>query len=741
MLKRIFFLLFLPFMVLNAQQVKDIIEKSDVLWNSPSKKSIESMILGNGDIGTNIWAEKSGDIYIYVGKTDSWDEYSRLAKVGLVKIHIIPNPFEEKFSQRLDLYNGQILIESGKNDNLLKIKIWVDANNPVINLEYESDKEYTYVVSPVIWRNKIREITGEENHSLYGFASSKHALYIYPDSVLEGMNDKLVWFHRNKKSIWKETEQRQGMSSWAENHDDPLLGNTFGCLAKGSSLTAYTKTALKSSSEKSGVIRIFSLTKRCNNLIEWLSSINDISKMYEKKKENEYYKEHIKYWNQFWDKSYIHLYGNEDAEKLSKMYTLQRFVTASAGRGKYPIKFNGSVFTVDSCDSLKNFDADYRMWGGAYWHQNTRLIYWPLLSSGDFDLMKPFFNLYFDNLNYAKAKAKALFNHEGAFYPETFYFWGSYTMDNFGWDTEAKNFKYTENQYIRYHYQGALETLAMMLDYFEFTRDIKFAEEDMLPFAREILTFYEKHFHPDKNGKLYIFPSQALETYWDVANPTPDVAGLRWNLTKLISLPKNVLDQNSRNDFKRLLKSIPEIPTGTVNSKKVILPCEKIPEKISNSENPELYAVFPYRFYGIDKPGYETAVNTFSESKFRYARCWQQMDVAAAYLGLPDSASMYLLHRMDYVHPEARFPVFWSGNMDWCPDEDHGGNLMIALQAMLLQYDDKQITLLPSLPKNWNVDFKLNAPDKTVISCNYKNGKIESLEVTPKSRKKDIKIK
>ena len=65
---------------------------------------------------------------------------------------------------------------------------------------------------------------------------------------------------------------------------------------------------------------------------------------------------------------------------------------------------------------------------------------------------------------------------------------------------------------------------------------------------------------------------------------------------------------------------------------------------------------------------------------------------------------------------------------------------MRAAQAMLLQADpySKKIYLLPAWPKDWDVEFKLYAPYKTVIKGSYKNGKIEKLQVIPQSRRKDI---
>ena len=70
--------------------------------------------------------------------------------------------------------------------------------------------------------------------------------------------------------------------------------------------------------------------------------------------------------------------------------------------GAYPIKFNGSIFTVDS----PPLDPDYRRWGGPYWWQNTRLPYWPMLASGDFDLMQPMFRMYRESLPLAAERTR-----------------------------------------------------------------------------------------------------------------------------------------------------------------------------------------------------------------------------------------------------------------------------------------------------------------------------------------------
>ena len=79
-------------------------------------------------------------------------------------------------------------------------------------------------------------------------------------------------------------------------------------------------------------------------------------------------------------------------------------------------------------------------------------------------------------------------------------------------------------------------------------------------------------------------------------------------------------------------------------------------------------------------------------------------------------------------------------NFDWIPDHDHGGVAMIALQRMLLQGDGRRLLLLPAWPQEWDVSFKLHAPQQTTVECVYRAGKVESLKVAPESRREDLEV-
>ena len=59
---------------------------------------------------------------------------------------------------------------------------------------------------------------------------------------------------------------------------------------------------------------------------------------------------------------------------------------------------------------------------------------------------------------------------------------------------------------------------------------------------------------------------------------------------------------------------------------------------LANSENPELYAVFPYRLFGVGKPDLEVARETYARRLHKATGCWRQDAIQAALLGLTDDA-------------------------------------------------------------------------------------------------------
>ena len=672
----------------------------NVQWDTPGPGSAQSMPLGNGDIGLNVWVEENGDLLFYIGKTDAWgqatdekDDWMKqggvLMKLGAVRISMSPNGLDKAnsvFKQILKLKTGEILVQEGKGRSATVYRIWVDANHPVIRVEAKGAEASKVAVKLENWRAGIT------------------------DTILNKKNS-IAWYHHN------------GATPEAR-----LADLTFGALVKGEGLINTDASTLTSArAVKSQLISIYPLTAVAANGNLWLTRLETQVTGIEKLNLEQTRLAHQQWWQQFWSRSHVFVKGDELATKVTQGYILQRFITACAGRGAYPIKFNGSIFVTENVEKGQN--ADFRSWGGQYWFQNTRAMYWPRLMAGDFDMMLPLFRMYAQILPGNAAQVKSYYNHGGAYFAETAPFWGG--LDYMGADVKAN--------YTNHYFTPILELSMMMLDYYDYTGDTDFAKKTMLPVATAGLQFYDQHFTRDSAGKLLLDPVNSIEMFWKVHNPAPDIAGLRAVLSRMVTLPAGLIDEDTRRQWQKLYSELPLLPTADQDGKTVLLPYAGLQSaKSFNSENPELYAIYPFRIYGIGKSNLDVAVNTFNIRKQRSKGCWVQDPIQAAMIGDAAVAKEYVAFALTRQDPKLKFPAFWDKGNDYMPDQDNGGNGENGLQQMLMQVDGKKIMLLPAWPEGWDADFKLNAPFNTTVEGKVVKGKLTGLKVIPAARLSDV---
>jgi hypothetical protein len=410
------------------------------------------------------------------------------------------------------------------------------------------------------------------------------------------------------------------------------------------------------------------------------------------------------------------------------------------------------LFTVDAVANFQKnpegeyLGPDYRRWGSCFWFQNTRHSYWPMLCSGDYDMMQPLFVMYRNMLPLLRARTKEYYGHEGVFFCETILIWGLSRIADFGLDNPDVH---TKSTWVRYYWQGGLEMSAMMLENWRHTGDEHFVKETLLPIAGDVITFYDQHYQRGQDGKLHIFPAAVLESWHEAENPLPEIVGLQNVLSGLLELPERFTTEEQRSLWKRLLKELPALPVAEEDGKRWLKPAYAYASK-HNAECGELYSVFPYHTFAVGKPGLELAKETYERRHHKRTGCWRYDSILAAMLGYTDDAKMFLLtnvtqkfHTIDPVEEAtvtpSRFPAFWHTG-DWVPDQDHGSIILTALQRMLMLTDGKAIRLLPAWPDDWSATFKLHAPYQTVVEGRVEHGELVDLKVTPESREKDVMI-
>src|SRR5690606_11021768 len=195
-----------------------------------------------------------------------------------------------------------------------------------------------------------------------------------------------------------------------------------------------------------------------------------------------------------------------------------------------------------------------RWCGPAYWFMNQRLIYWPMIASGDWDLLQPWITMYRQCLDLAKYRTRRYFSHGGAHYPETITPWGSEISAHYGWTPfEQRKEPVAECPYVRCYWSCGIELTLILWTIWLYRLEEQFAVDTLLPIADAITTFYDEHYPRDADGKIRFEPAQALETWHEAVNPLPEIAGLRDLLPKLLELPEGLTTDAQRQRWRRML--------------------------------------------------------------------------------------------------------------------------------------------------------------------------------------------
>ncbi|MFZ4725385.1 MAG: DUF5703 domain-containing protein [Paludibacter sp.] len=702
------------------------------------------MPCGGGDIGMNVWVE-NGDLLFYVSRSGAFDENNTMLKQGRFRIRLTPSPFlnVNDFKQTLKLNDGYVEISA----NGTTVQLWADVFKPVIQLEIQSKQKVTSEIRYENWRYSDRPIRkGEGDQGSYKWAPPK-GLVTGKDSVFVSDNS-ITFFHRNPaKTIFDVTVAQQGLENVKTQLYNPLSNLTSGGKMWGQNLTfagiekgiyintdyqawvfkskkAFTRQSLTIALEISQTENIDAWNASLSKTIASINSITDR-------------KQSIEWWNNYWNRSFIHIDG--EAANLSRNYTLFRYMLGCNAHSLWPTRFNGGLFTFDPnlVDSTQKFTPDYRKWsGGTFTAQNQRLVYWPMLKSGDYNVMTAQFDFYNRILKNAELRTKTYWGHGGACFAEQIENFGLPNATEYGLKRPEYSDKGVEyNAWLEYEWDTVLEFCQMILE----TKSYNNADITRYqPLIESCVRFFDEHYRYlaqhrgrkalDGDGNLIIYPGSACETYKMANNASSTIAALRTVLKTL------------GNDS--LLNRIPEIPLRTVNGKTLISPA-KTWERVNNVESPQLYPVFPWRMYGVGKDSLDIARNTYfydtDALKFRSHVGWKQDNIFAACLGLIDEAKR--LNTLKLAYGPYRFPAFWGPGFDWSPDHNWGGSGMIGLQEMLLQTTDEgKILLFPAWPREWNVHFKLHAPQNTTVEAELKDGKVQIISVLPEERRKSIEV-
>lgn len=691
----------------------------DYVWTTQSQNSSGSMPCGGHDVGMNVWVE-NGDILFYVSKSGMLDENNTLLKAGRFRLNIKGQPFSgTDFEQRLCLDDGAIYIK-GKG---ISIRLWADVYQPKVFVEMNATHKADATLSYESWRYKDRPVTKAECQQGSYKWNIPADCTTFADSIKAAKSSIDFWHTNRSYTVFDYTVSREGLDAIKDELYNPIGGKTFGGSITmpgfkftGTSTGTYASTDYKAWHYSATGIRQATVS------IDLYTGETASTALSAKKSKAQ----STKWWHRFWQRSFITAEGEGAA--MARNYELFRYMLGCNAYGEYPTKFNGSLFTFDPvyADPKCPFTPDFRKWGGGTMTaQNQRLVYWPMLKSGDTDMMKAQFDTYLRMLPNATRRTKFYWNHDGASFSEQIENCGLPNPTEYGKHKPGDDPGMDRNAWLEYQWDTALEFCSMIMQAHKYS-GMDIAEYE--PLIRQTLIFFDEHYQYiakklgvkplNADGKLMLYPSSGCETYKMAYNPSSVIAALKTVAKQWIEYKGDSL-----NNF---LSRIPPIPLRTIEGDTCIAPAI-VWARIQNIETPQLYPVFPWRVYGMGRENLHIARNTYLKDphavEMHSTKGWKQDNIWAACLGLTDEA--FKLNREKLADGPYRFPAFWDPGYDWAPDCNKGGASMIGLQEMLLQEKpDGGLLLFPAWPKNINAKFRLKATGGRTVEAEIKNGTI-----------------
>lgn len=707
------------------------VSKHNVTWEEllpePGKNSegdatyLNSMPVGNGHIAANVLYELAEHkIKVIVSASSAWSEAGELLKVALLEVQLnaslASGLLVGGFKQVFDPQTATVNITLGE----LSALIYVDANSDTLLVELSS---FAFVSGVQLL--PLRTASTSEVPAFDCRAYTTSADVVKGDNVVYHWNAGQGPHSEFMVSTFSATN-----TPLDDSMADPLL-------RRGTGAQLLVDASLKR-------VAVAVLTAQAATNQEFETKLDAVARAAPAAP----YADHAAWWSTFWDRSHIEVSGEP---ALTQLYVLQRYLQAVQARSPYPIKFNGMLFTANRAGK-----ADFRQWGGLNWWQNLRLPYYNMNSAGDSDMLLTLLLQFESTVPVARARTKHYFGFDGIWWPEyTHPLYGTTHPSSYGCNRTdpSEPIWHSQDVWNGYNRQGSLDLSLLILDYLSHTQG---DDQGLLEIPIGVIQFYQNLWGntTDAYGNMVFFPTQAVETWqcpgWPVdptncpTNDMPTIAGLRAVLEKLIQLPGRSADEKA--SWSALLKRVPPLPSRDGK----FVPCDTCNKSApaaspgchhtSNVENPELYVVHPYRLATVargDAESLKMAQAAFDVMLFPSDDGWNQNAMDAALLGSAAKAKNYVLKRAAAGSaPGYRFPAFAPHMQDYEPSSDHYGVMNNALVYMLLApKDDEQegVLLLPAWPCEWDVQFKLHAPRRTVIEGRLLAGAL-SFTVSPPER-------
>lgn len=713
---------------------ENYLSRHDIVYNTPSYEGFEGFPLGNGDLGGMVWNTKNG-FEFQINKNDLFDKHNEESRATLrngvrLNIDLGAPGFEwmylDSFQGRLSLKNAEATFKAKTPFMNTTMNSWVSSQKNVWYIHVKS-KAQSSLAKGTNLRVSMERWGSRSFPGWYGYFSK---------DTRSGLSGSKT-YHVGNDIILETTY--------------PGLTFTVACRIIGHDVVPRTVNSnrielesKKTSAEKEFDIIISFATsyESSNPTHEAIALLNKVNK----KEINIDKTIHQNHWKNFWKQSFVHV----ENDYLENIYYLRRYLMGSSSRGKFPVVFNGGLWT---------WNHDVRNWVTPH-HWNTQQQYWGLCAQNDCQLMLPYLNTYFNLMPSAQDFASKRGVQNAILWSEPHDFFGSMTF----WDRGDMLNDFTP----------ASQIAGNFWDYFQYTSDTSFLKDKAYPFMKGAAEFYLQKLQWDSaKNQYFIFPSQPYESPRSnqLLNPVTDRNAIISSFSHCIKAAEILrTDQEKITQWKKVLDHIWPIPYRTLPEIGEVVDLAWYPDgslfpklddhgKWLNAMSQNTSAAFPAGILGLDQSGSREfkAVSNIIHHHSPSVNAISPDPIVAARLGLGNESLRMiengtrrlqhfpqgLFYNIDHWYNLSRYmdslksPDLFA-QRDYIYDErSHYPNTLpakefiqcglepqsiygAAINEMLLQSNEGKIRIFPAIPDHWSGAFTLLARGSFIVSSEMK---------------------
>lgn len=456
------------------QVADDYLDRHDIVYLEPEMDSFNGFPLGNGDLGGMLWFTDEG-LELQLNKVNLYDRPAHdrmtLRSAGRLKIDFGVPCYSymhlADFEARLSLRQADVDISSSTAFADTRVTSWVDATSNVWIIDCRAGYKAP-LSSGAVNRISLERWGSRTFGGWYGAREGNPAAGLGMAKAVGRGRDLVL------------EEQFEGGLRFAVACR--LLGSQPG-IQQLSDRACEFVTPLDTVQSYTVLVSIATSDEADDPVREAIALLDRA----EARTIVGLHEEHVGWWKHFWSKSFVHL---ED-DYLENIYYMRRYLMGSGSRGKYPLPFNGGLWTTN---------YDHRQWVTPH-HWNTQESYWGLASQHDCDLMRPYIETYVSMMSQGQALARKKGVKGGLLITEAHDFDGN--MVSADWGNMTTN------------YTPASQISEIMWAYYAYTLDHDYLRTTLYPFMKETAEFYLNFLQWDEEKKEYfIYPAQPYEHEW-----------------------------------------------------------------------------------------------------------------------------------------------------------------------------------------------------------------------------------